>query len=425
VREYTALTDAEKRWFAIYVHTCDDDPRGSGERPNDGKQYVGQAMHALRDPIECASERAMRTRWRHKCREDGGKTLLAVAVRRFGADRFRHEIVAVVLGQDEANRVEDEWILRLDSLEPRGYNRKRGGQFEMTHEERSDFCKRGWAAVPAEARKAKAAKAMETLGEAGRSRRARIRAERLGHERLREIILKGHMTMGAEGRARLHAKRVANTDFKALARKIIETIGPDGVRRRAQLIWRSKWTKAIAAAEASGDVERANRIRARMDAAVRMWEFPNEKLVQLSESGASIHEIASQIGVPYTAVYHALRKIRGPRGPDGRAEANARRIAHTDFKALSRKAMQTLGPEGLTRRANSIWQARWVKAIAAAEESGNIDEANSIRARMRMQRLPREELARLAKSGASIREIAGQYGVPCYYALRLLREHRS
>ena len=147
-------TDPETRWFTIYVHTCDADPRASGDRPTEGKQYVGQAAHSLRDierGFTDTAERAMQTRWRHKQGEK--KSALAFAVREFGADRFRHEVVDIVLGQEAANRAEDEWITKLDSLEPRGYNRRRGGQYALTYEERSEFCKVGWAKIPVEQRK--------------------------------------------------------------------------------------------------------------------------------------------------------------------------------------------------------------------------------------------------------------------------------
>jgi len=237
-----ALHNPEQRWFTIYVHTCDAD---------NGKRYVGQVVHSLQD-IERGypnvAERAVGRRWKQECREN---TVLGRAIRKFGAASFRREIVVTVLGLAAANIAENEWAAKLNSYEPSGYNRRKAGLqgYKLSFEERSELCKLGWAAVPKEEKQRFIRKALETLGPEGLSLRAFRRAAGMGHEKLRAAILKGHRTRGSEGWRIAMEKRSQTMDFSAAskkamitlgqegrnrrARKIVESIGPDGIRERA------------------------------------------------------------------------------------------------------------------------------------------------------------------------------------------------
>jgi hypothetical protein len=303
-----AATDPESRWFTIYVHTCDADPRGSGERPTEGKQYVGQVIHDIthvnRGYADVA-ERAMRRRWGHECREE---SVLGRAVRQFGAERFTHKIVDIVLGQTSANRVEEEWADKLDCYEPRGYNRRRAGLqgYVVTYEERSEFCKLGWAKIPIERRREIIRNGQNTLGPEGLSKRAFRRAKSMGSEKLSAAISKGHVARGPEGQAAAAAKRIQNMDFCAASQKAMITLGAEGMSRRANKIWNARWNKALKLAEECGDLEKAEKIRASIDAAARIRQFSAEDLRRLQESlatGVSLRELATQLGLPYMSLY--------------------------------------------------------------------------------------------------------------------------
>ncbi len=221
------LTDPESRWFTIYVHTCGVDG---------GKRYVGQVVHSVQDierGLPNVSERAVERRWRQECREP---TVLGRAIRKFGTDSFCRKIVAVVLGFSAANRVEAEWATKLNSYEPNGYNRRRAGLqgFKISFEERGNLCRAGWAAKPAEDRKQGIRKALETLGPEGRSRRARIRAATMGHEKLSDSIRKGHAKRSPESKLNATIKRKQTMNFSAASQKAMITMGPEGLRQRAR-----------------------------------------------------------------------------------------------------------------------------------------------------------------------------------------------
>ena len=80
----------------------------------DGKVYVG------------ACQKFSERRWYHESK--WGKTLLAQAIREQGAANFRWEVIDSATNQDELWKKEDEWIQKLNSIHPNGYNLQTGGK---------------------------------------------------------------------------------------------------------------------------------------------------------------------------------------------------------------------------------------------------------------------------------------------------------
>lgn len=94
--------------FVIYCHT----------NSVNGKKYVGQT---------CST---MERRWTHHVsnalsRPRGGA--FHAAIRKYGLDVFKHEILDVVVTQEGANIAEMRWIEHLGTLCPHGYNLDGGG----------------------------------------------------------------------------------------------------------------------------------------------------------------------------------------------------------------------------------------------------------------------------------------------------------
>jgi GIY-YIG catalytic domain len=77
-----------------------------------GKRYVGQTTR-------------VKVRWRQHCQF--GTTPLAYAIRKYGVDNFRFEIVLQVEDQQSANLVEARLIRKLGTMTPHGYNVCEGG----------------------------------------------------------------------------------------------------------------------------------------------------------------------------------------------------------------------------------------------------------------------------------------------------------
>lgn len=93
--------------FMVYVHTS----------PN-GKRYVGQT---------CCEK------LEYRCGKNGsqysGNAHFASAIKKYGWDNFKHEVVADNLTQEEANRLEKDLILKFNSTDPDfGYNYESGGR---------------------------------------------------------------------------------------------------------------------------------------------------------------------------------------------------------------------------------------------------------------------------------------------------------
>lgn len=80
-----------------------------------GKQYVGQTLIPLQE------------RWRqHQGPKSRCRALLS-AIRYHGEAAFKIAEVARAVSQDELNILEREWVIKLNTLAPNGYNLKEGG----------------------------------------------------------------------------------------------------------------------------------------------------------------------------------------------------------------------------------------------------------------------------------------------------------
>lgn len=324
--------DPEKRWFTIYVHTCDLDPRGSGERPTEGKQYVGQAVHTAEDfTFGCSdvdvAERAMMRRWRQKIGKPSH--LLAKAVMRFGAESFRHEVKFVVFGQTAANMTEVRLRLELDTLVPHGYDKREKGQTPISFGELSDACSRGKKAMGPERRSAARRKANETMGPERRSAAARKGKERMGLERRRAAGRKAAETSGPEKR-------------RDIRRQQIETLGPEGLHRAA-----------VRGAEAKG-------IEGRRTAARKAIET-------MGSEGLRNRSIRRAETMGRERLSAATRKAMETKGPEGRRAARLKQI-------------ETMGPEGQRAANRKRLNTRWLKAFERAIDAGDIVEADRIAA---------------------------------------------
>lgn len=88
--------------FVIYLHTSPS-----------GKSYVGQTCN-----------------YEKRCRDHQlttGCTRFSSAVKKYGWENFKHEILEKELSHDEANQKEIFWIAKLNTLHPNGYNLDTGG----------------------------------------------------------------------------------------------------------------------------------------------------------------------------------------------------------------------------------------------------------------------------------------------------------
>jgi len=118
--------------FTIYLATCVD---------ND-KVYVGQT-----------NARLSKRRWAHTNRRDYG-AFFHRAIRKYGPERFKWQVLGTVASKQEANNLERIWIILLQSKNRLfGYNLTAGGdgsvghqQSEATRAKRSSAMKALWAA---------------------------------------------------------------------------------------------------------------------------------------------------------------------------------------------------------------------------------------------------------------------------------------
>jgi group I intron endonuclease len=112
-----------------------------------GKRYVGK------------TQRGLHRRWREHCdsaRQDS-RYLIHRAIQKYGATAFTREAVAEAESLPDLNRLECEWISRLGTIAPGGYNLTRGGEgvagpAQETRKRMSD-AKRGKPLSPEHCRK--------------------------------------------------------------------------------------------------------------------------------------------------------------------------------------------------------------------------------------------------------------------------------
>lgn len=81
-----------------------------------GKRYVGQTIQSIE------------TRWRQHCSLQGKCRAIESAIRKYGAGAFSIEEIASAESQSELDALEQEWIARLDTVSPNGYNLSGGGE---------------------------------------------------------------------------------------------------------------------------------------------------------------------------------------------------------------------------------------------------------------------------------------------------------
>ena len=80
------------------------------------KIYIGQTTQ----PLNC--------RWNDHCHSKRKNNAITNAIRKYGKDNFSIEVLATVYKTDDLNRLEKFYIEEFNSLAPKGYNLKTGGQ---------------------------------------------------------------------------------------------------------------------------------------------------------------------------------------------------------------------------------------------------------------------------------------------------------
>jgi len=106
-----------KQRFTIYLHTA---PSMKG--------YVGQTV----DTVDGRWKEHVSAAMRHT-----GCPLLGAAIRKYGANAFKHEVLDVVTTQPGADIAEKVWIKARDTRAPHGYNLAAGGNGPGYHHESS------------------------------------------------------------------------------------------------------------------------------------------------------------------------------------------------------------------------------------------------------------------------------------------------
>ena len=88
----------------------------------DGKIYVGQTIHSLKD------------RWRHHRSMRGNCRYLKSAFKKYGIDNFVFEMICSC-SDEELDKLEIQYMAELNSMVPNGYNLREGGNGGRHHEE--------------------------------------------------------------------------------------------------------------------------------------------------------------------------------------------------------------------------------------------------------------------------------------------------
>lgn len=90
-----------------------------------GKSYVGQTVSKLN------------VRWSqhvHAALKNKSNSVLGLAIRKYGRDSFKIEVLMSCLSIEELNKAEMKFIQELDTLSPNGYNLDSGGKNCRMHE---------------------------------------------------------------------------------------------------------------------------------------------------------------------------------------------------------------------------------------------------------------------------------------------------
>ncbi|HXB28121.1 MAG TPA: GIY-YIG nuclease family protein [Gemmatimonadaceae bacterium] len=315
----------EKRVWTIYCHTSPS-----------GKRYVGQTRKTMEQRwnehvsvSRCPSRRRL-------------YTVFHAAIRKYGPEAFQHEVLAVSGTREEANAVEADWIKRLNTLLPHGYNvdpgavgyvergdetrrRMRETQMSKTPEERRDLSLRaaaaqtpeerrqkalkGAAAQTPEQRREKALKAAAAQTPEQRSAKAQKRwdnatpEQRAHHAQKVRESKREAATVRREEKAKLHAS--PEWQAKIAAEREASRIAAIEKQRTARLEWWAKRTPeqrhthgltVAATARANGRVRKPKRkppLKPRGHIALKAW-VTRRRRQREREFSKLVTEIAAQ-----------------------------------------------------------------------------------------------------------------------------------
>jgi len=91
------------------------------------KAYVGMTTRTPRERFE-----------KHMSRKKGGCSAISTAVKKHGRESFSFEVIDMADNLEQLKKKESEWILKLGTMSPNGYNLTTGGEhFEMSQEVRA------------------------------------------------------------------------------------------------------------------------------------------------------------------------------------------------------------------------------------------------------------------------------------------------
>ena len=227
--------------FTIYCHTC----------TTTGKKYVGQ------------TKQKMMARWAShvsRAKSNNSNHAFMRALRKYSEEQWTHEVLTTVDTQEEANASEIEWIARLQTVVPNGYNIDSGGK----NPDRPDLgrkLKAAYFAKPETVRQAHAADlksayqawlvtttpeqrsklsrdARNGLSPERRSEIAKLGKANMTPEARRAAALKGKANMTPEARQAARAKHVAQTTHEQRsesARKGAANLSPENLERRREI----------------------------------------------------------------------------------------------------------------------------------------------------------------------------------------------
>ena len=120
------LTEADKRYGEIYVITCLEN----------NKKYIGQAISHKLNHDKYRLHGSLGRFKNHLCealqntRKDGGSAYLNQAIRKYGKDKFKVEVILQCEYKD-IDFFEKHYIKEYNSLSPNGYNLTNGGKTEF------------------------------------------------------------------------------------------------------------------------------------------------------------------------------------------------------------------------------------------------------------------------------------------------------
>ena len=139
-----------------------------------GKQYVGQTRFTLA------------TRWRHHLRaaRDGSTFAIHCAIRKYGPELFKIEQIDIADSLEELNRKEEQYIAKLRTIVPSGYNLTGGGEGrEVSEETRKKLSEAAAGVLPSEDTRSKLSRIAATKShEVSEDVRRGISDKLLGHE---------------------------------------------------------------------------------------------------------------------------------------------------------------------------------------------------------------------------------------------------